>query len=360
MFELVVISEPIDYASVPMRTLASAIGLAIVEDPTAFSDTKALMLGQIYKNDSFSSFAGYWFTFDPKTGKYLGSIAIPFVNGNLVALSLGGMIQTRLKRLMFNFGFVGFVTSQLLAVSYPTGALSDYKIYPGDYSDTYLGSFVVPMVDEINDILMDRSGHFSGGKELDVYRMSTKELLHSIPMPSLITATALEDEDRAYVLCDNFTIVLVDYVRQEILGIGKLPVPPGGSISQGGVVTSLGAGTAITWDTRTRRLLIFQKAPDNPDGTCNSRLYAYRMVNAPNRITKPVPLKYPRKGRIIPMLTQVVGDLNEGIGGNTIQASITGTGSLVNSTAITDPNGRAITQVSCTDAGSITLDVSAN
>lgn len=83
------------------------------------------------------------------------------------------------------------------------------------------------------------------------------------------------------------------------------------------------------------------------------------MVPQPTRLTKPIPLRFPKAGRTIPVMTQLVGDLNEGVSGNLVVTTVTGDGTLQSGTPMTDPKGVIISDIACTEAGSFTINVSA-
>lgn len=197
-------------------------------------------------------------------------------------------------------------------------------------------------VDDVSDVLIDCSDFL----KLSIYKISTRKWMYDIPVPDLLVSIALEDPGRCYVMMRTGLIVLVDYLRGEIMGAGKLPdrtlsygSSPSGYWNQGNDVD-------ISWDRTYKRLLVCELSPDNADGTATTCIRGYRMVPDPVRMTLPIPLKKPRQGRIIPVMSQVVGDLNEGVGGHVVKATVGGSGSLIG-IPVTDHHGVAIMQVAC-------------
>lgn len=175
----------------------------------------------------------------------------------------------------------------------------------------------------------------SSGK-IHVYRWTDGTHVHTFTVPSQPVALALEDSGRAYVLAENRVLYLLDYARGEILGASKIPGPR--------EQPSYAIGTRMCWDPVYRRVLIFEKTTDDVDGGSTLRVRGYRQVPEPVRLTTPIPLKAPRQRRTIPVLVQALGDLNEGVGAYVLEATVTGSGSLVGF-PISDGMGNTILQV---------------
>ena len=137
------------------------------------------------------------------------------------------------------------------------------------------------------------------------------------------------------------TLVLVDYMRGEILGAVKIPALNGAKDG------SPWSGSHIAWDTLYRRILVAQQLPNDPvTGQGQSYIRGFRQVPIPVRLTTPIPLKAPRQGRQIPVLVQAVGDMNEGVGGYNLNVTVQGSGMLMG-TPISDHVGNTIIQVLC-------------
>jgi hypothetical protein len=150
----------------------------------------------------------------------------------------------------------------------------------------------------------------------------------------------LEDRSRAYVLLGNQIVVLLDYIRGEVLGSSRVPPVKVGRSYWNNTEISM------AYDETFRRLLVIENTPDNPDGSCSMYIRGFRQVPEPVRITVPIPLKAPRQGRVVPVLVQVVGGMNEGVGGYVIEAKVEGAGSLAG-LPVSDYRGNARIPVAC-------------
>lgn len=192
-------------------------------------------------------------------------------------------------------------------------------------------------IDEVQNRLINFSTRF-----ILVHDLTTGEQQYSLEMPGQVVASCLEDANRLYVMCVNRILVLVDYVRGEILGAVRFP-PPISEGTQAGFAEPP-QGLMMAWDYLYRRLLVCENTPSNPDGSGTTHVRGYRMVPVQTRLTKPIPIRVPRLGQTVPHVVQIVGDLNEGVGGSIIQATVTGDGELAG-LPITDHQGKALVYV---------------
>ena len=188
-------------------------------------------------------------------------------------------------------------------------------------------------------------GRGSGVSALGVWEWISGKWMYDITLPDGVIDITMEGINHAYILMANRTVVLLDYMRGEVLGSAKIPPRQIGNAFGSG---SLGGtqDVRVTWDEVYKRLLVFEKTPDNPDGSSTCIIRGYRMVPEPHRVTIPIPLKAPRQRRVVPVLVQVVGDSNEGVGNYTLDAQVTGAGSLVG-VPLSDHMGNTLIQVAC-------------
>ena len=180
---------------------------------------------------------------------------------------------------------------------------------------------------------------------LYVYEWSSGAFIHYLTLPFQPVELALEDPGRVYVLNSNRVLYLLDYVRNEVLGVSKIPP----------VLTSnLDYFGSFTYDRIYKRILIAEQTPDDPDtGESTSIIRGYRMVPNPTRLTPPIPLKAPRQRRTIPVLVQALDDVNKGVGGYIIDAEVTGSGSLIGF-PMSDGQGNSILHVAMEGSASFT------
>jgi hypothetical protein len=190
-------------------------------------------------------------------------------------------------------------------------------------------------IDDVQDRFLN--GQF---EELRAYEWRSGKYLYTCKMSDLIVSICWEDRDRVYLLMSNQSVVLFDYVRGEVLGSSRVP-----SLVSGRSYWN-NNDVAMAFDPVFRRLLVIELMPNNPDGSCSMYIRGFRQVPEPVRITVPIPLKVPRQGRNIPVLVQVVGGLNEGVGGYVLNATVEGAGSLYG-VPISDHVGNTLIPVAC-------------
>jgi len=176
------------------------------------------------------------------------------------------------------------------------------------------------------------------GVNLNIFNLTTGQLLYSRRFPADIVGVALEDDDRVYLLLNNRILALFDYTRNDVMGAAKIPTTSKTEkIADGEIVMS--------WDWLLRRLLVMERVPD-VQGASVTKIKGYRAVPIPVRITIPIPLRVPRRDRVIPVMSQVVGDMNEGVGGYNVTSTVTGDAALAGMPT-TDGLGVAISKVRC-------------
>ncbi len=179
------------------------------------------------------------------------------------------------------------------------------------------------------------------GRELGVWELTSGVLKYKTQMPDNIAAICLEDDDRCYILLGNRTLITYDYMRGEILGAVKVP----SLLDESDYYDN--QKIAIAWDVTYRRLLVVEETPNDPaTGASTMYVRGYRLVPIPVRLTTPIPLRAPRQGRQIPVLVQAVGDMNEGVSGYQMTATVSGAGMLIG-VPVTDHQANALIQVLC-------------
>lgn len=194
-------------------------------------------------------------------------------------------------------------------------------------------------VDEKDDYFLNAHNLY-----LRVYKWTTGEHVWTFRgIASEVLAIALEDKGHAYVLQNNRVLWLLDYIRGEILGSVKIPPPV--------EAASHTINGRMAWDPIYRRILIMEETADTEAGASTTRIRGYRQVPEPVRLTTPIPLKAPRQRRTVPVLVQALGDLNEGVGGYVMDATVTGAASLVGF-PVSDGLGNSILHVACEGSSS--------
>lgn len=203
----------------------------------------------------------------------------------------------------------------------------------------------VPVVDKQRDIVIMPSE--DALNQICVYTLSTGALLRTINVSDHVKYICPVDGTRVFVLGENNLLNLVDYSTAEILMTARCPTPDSNAV------------TAITWDLAYRRLLLFTPSANATDGASTSQIHGYYPVPLPTQLMTPIPLAAPRKGRTVPVLTRLTGDVGEPIVGHVLSASEVGAANVVSMSGQSDGQGYATTGLDCTEAGTTVVTVSA-
>ncbi|MGZ5709982.1 MAG: Ig-like domain-containing protein [Burkholderiales bacterium] len=217
-----------------------------------------------------------------------------------------------------------------------------------------------PMVDKSRDlIVMSASPNSVDGRYILVNRFSTGELLRRIWVSGPISQIIQEDERRCFVVCTNGILNVVDFTTGSVLSTTSSPA-----------VHTVDGQAFYAWAPSLRRLLAFNFVdanraflggpPVNSDGSSPDTITGYYPVPIATNITRPIPLKPPRKGRTVPMLVRAVGDAGEAIPSLPISVTATAPGAIGPGTQITDSYGYATINLVGTDAGSRDVTATAN
>ena len=178
--------------------------------------------------------------------------------------------------------------------------------------------------------------------ELTVWRWTSGEYRYEFLLPGNGVSIALADEQRCYLLLEDRSLVLFDYQRGEVLGASRIP-----QLEYESRYWNNRGSIILSYDPVYLRVLVGEIVPDDPDtGACRTRIRGFRMVPEPIRLSTPIPLRAPRQRRVIPVLVQTLGDMNEGVGGYVLHATVTGSGSLVG-IPVSDHGGNTLLQVAC-------------
>lgn len=123
-----------------------------------------------------------------------------------------------------------------------------------------------------------------------------------------------------------------------------------------------GSDLAVCMDKNFRRLLTFQRRPDEEvTGRCQMYVEGWAPIEVAERVMSPIPLEVPQEGKTIKVLTRSYGWGGWGTGGVPLSASITAGDGSVSETATSGNNGYATLFWTCGSEGvnSETIQVSA-
>lgn len=323
-------------------------GLIVTRDPSLLGPTSIYLFTWLHSTHLYSMSVGNW-RFDGRTGKLLAREPLrPTVTapGNAVGL-INGMNQARSGALWVTSFYTDYIGKFRLE---PAATINgDRQTAPNTrwttYNDAWVhishwtyedGSHPIAYYEWALDDKLDVFIMILNG-ELQCFTNSTGKIKYRATLPANAARIALEDDSRMYVLMANGVLMLYDYIRGEVLGSTRMP-PILNDRSY------WNTNIQLAWDATFKRLLVFDIVPNKADGLCASVVQGFRPVPEATRITMPIPLKVPRQRRTVPVLAQVVGDMNEGVGGYVIGATVTGSGSLVG-VPITDYYGTSYINV---------------
>jgi hypothetical protein len=323
-----------------VEKLAWISGL-IVQHPPEVPVSRILVTTVMYTN-YFSSGGGTAadFIFDALTGKFVTRVSGDGVSVGLIfALNTpkaarSGVIYSRdyyqssLHKIAFGASTTAlpgeppttpqgwkFLQADAVVIDKPKGAYKEDPTASGFLSSPLFG-FDAWAIDDVQKpgALLDGSG-----TDFRVFEFPSGKWKYSMVVPDSIAAVCLADDSRCYILMGNRVLVLFDYVRGEVMGAAKVP-PTANTGPYKGYWNA--PYTQMAWDKVYNRLLVLEMEGDKPDGSCACKVRGFQLVNMPQRITRPIPLKVPRQGRVVPVLVQIVDDMNHGVGGYVVNAQV--------------------------------------
>lgn len=194
------------------------------------------------------------------------------------------------------------------------------------------------LVDQANDRLI--RPYYSGIPIVKVYELASGNFVHDIHVSGDPEQIFAENENHAYVYCRNGILDLIDYMQGVVLSAHRAPVPPDTEF--------IGVGDGqqkFAYERRYRRLLsMVATSEERANGLeySTTRIRGYYPVPLPFRLTRPIPLKPPRKNRKIPVLVRITGDILEPISSVNVSGAISGTGVLTITHGVTNEYGEVV------------------
>jgi len=314
---------------------------------TTVNGSITITLNVITSNIYFPS-VGQTLKYDGITGAFLGY-------GDLIGDALDTEIVQSMDGCLWSTR--SGVMRELDPVTY-----AEIQTISGDFfeipADQEFNGIVHPMVDRSRNIIV-MSGYPAtvDARYILVNNFATGALIRRIWVSGAVTQIMQEDDRRCFVMCANGIMNVVDFTTGKVLSTTRAPVS--------GVISAFRIKYA--WDFVLRRLLAFNfvdgavgEPPINADGSSSNTITGYYPVPIATNVTRPIPLKPPRKGRTVPMLVRAVGDAGEAIPSLPIAATATAPGSIGPGSLITDAYGYATINLVGTDTGSTDVTVTAN
>lgn len=323
------------YLVTPPRVYAEELdkvdGLFVAQETTPTGDAVIVVVGwtrRIY----WPGWERLWWKFNAVTGEFLGRGA------NLAGYYGEDVFQARDGTLWQRTSLSSLYQVDPINFAEVAGTRRE----AADFGATFLG---IAMVDRPQNLAVLLTNNELC--QIGVYNWTTGAVIRRINVSGNPTDILPEDERRCYVATAEGLLNLVDYTTGEVLHTLRSPVPTSG-------------GVAYAWDRIYRRLLAFQIVANAADGAGQSVIKGWYPVPLATHLTKPLPLKAPRKGRDVPALVRVVGDAGEPIAGVAVQLSASGdAASIARYPTGADVHGDVLATVRCSNAGTVTLTATA-
>ncbi len=166
---------------------------------------------------------------------------------------------------------------------------------------------------------------------LSVYDRTTMERLRTVRIGSAGRQILLEDDRRAYVVCDDGVLVLVDYVEGRILGTFRVAYAED---------VADPVEKRLAWDPYYRRLIVAGYVQEPV-------MRGYYPTPMAVALTPAIPLQVARAGRTVRFATRAYGDAGEGIAGKSVTVEVGPGAEPRSATVVTGHRGYAFHAVDC-------------
>lgn len=197
-------------------------------------------------------------------------------------------------------------------------------------------------VDEPTNVILGKTS--STSRFLTVWDYTTREQVRSHYIGDSPKHIMWEDFNRAYVIGEENTVTLIDYVTGEIFSITKHDFP---------------ADALFAYDYRRKMIIVLDPRPDAADGSGQSILLGYTDIPRPTRLSKPIPLRRSRQGETTKFMSRLVGEAGETFASMRVTATVSpAIAAPRHATTLTDFYGTVVFEIDCKEAGNanITLE----
>jgi hypothetical protein len=312
----------------------------VTREATATSPTTITL--NVISNNIYDALYGQTIRFDGSTGALIGyGDYIGDAEVEEIVQSTDGALWSTRNGYLSEMDPVTHVVLQTIA--------PDFFEIPADQE---FHGVAHPMVDRARGLIV-MAGYPPSNQALYILvnDLKTGALIRRIWVSGPVNQIMQEDDRRCFVICSNSIMNMVDYTTGQIISTTRTPLAEASNPFK----------VTYAFDRVLRRLLAFSFVNvANPDGSSPNSIAGFYPVPIATNITKPIPLRPPRKGHTAPMLVRAVGDAGEPIASLALTATATAPGSIVTGAQITDGFGYARIGLVGTDAGSSEVTVTAN
>lgn len=317
-------------------------GLFTVKDPN-YAGEFEIHLVCAMRQDEWPSWSIQTFVWDGRTGAFKG------MRQNITAYTISFMFSAPDGSIwgtsLYSYGLLMFNPVTWTFTEHPT-LLSDLGANIGS-SGASPGTSAFA-VDPGRDVVIARI-QGNGASQLSVCQLSTGDWLRTINVAGNIETVFIAEPPMAYAVETTGNLTAFNYETGEVTGVLHTGLVSGGFTW---------SNTAFSWDPFMRRVLFCFNEPDTlPDGDCNTLVKGYYPIPLPVGMTPPIPLRYPQKGKTVPVFNRVYGAAAEGIVGQELTYTVgdDSAATVSPSRKSTENNGTVLVQLAGVLAGANSL-----
>lgn len=282
-------------------------GLFTVKDP-AYPGEFEIHLLAMMRQDEWPSWCVRTLVWDGRSGAYKGmrENMTHFLISYMFAAPDGSIWATSLY------------TAALMKVDPVTWLTTDYPVLLSQLGANIGSGGAWPgtstfAVDPTRDVIITRISP-NTASQVSVCQLSTGDWLRTINVAGTIQFLFIAEPPMAYAVEDTGNLTAFNYETGEVLGVLHT-----------GIVSDdeTWSNTNFTWDPFMRRVLCCRRTANIlPDCICTTKVKGYYPVPVPVGMTPPIPLRYPQKGKTVPVFNRVYGGAGEGIVGQELTYTV--------------------------------------
>lgn len=334
--------SPVDTLRIYTMYIDFFRGLFTVKDPN-YAGEFEIHLVCAMRQDEWPSWSIQTFVWDGRTGAFKG------MRQNITAYTISFMFSAPDGSIwgtsLYSYGLLMFNPVTWTFTEHPT-LLSDLGANIGS-SGASPGTSAFA-VDPGRDVVIARI-QGNSASQLSVCQLSTGDWLRTINVAGNIETVFIAEPPMAYAVETTGNLTAFNYETGEVTGVLHTGLVSGGFTW---------SNTAFSWDPFMRRVLFCFNEPDTlPDGDCNTLVKGYYPIPLPVGMTPPIPLRYPQKGKTVPVFNRVYGAAAEGIVGQELTYTVgdDSAATVSPSRKSTENNGTVLVQLAGVLAGANSL-----
>lgn len=331
-------TSPVDTYRIYTMYIDFFRGLFTVKDPLYAGEFEIHLVAAM-RQDPWPSWSIQTFVWNGRTGAFKG------MRQNITAYTISFMFSAPDGSIwgtsLYSYGMLMFNPVTWTFTEHPT-LLTELGANIGS-TGAFPGTGAIA-VDPGRDVVITRI-HGNNASQLSVCQLSTGDWLRTINVAGNIEFIFIAEPPMAYAVETTGNLTAFNYETGEVVGVLHTGLVSGGFTW---------ADTAFSWDPFMRRVLFCYNTPDTlPDGDCTTLVKGYYPIPLPVGMTPPIPLRYPQKGKSVPVFNRVYGGATEGIVGQELTYTVgdDSAATVSPSRKTTENNGTVLVQLSGVLAG---------